>query len=82
MHNEPVTPAKTPAQRGVRTLLQVAGGLFVGLCLAVWNVPGVPETIVAFARQNFLPLFIELLALFGLPSAVIAYVQNRLETKR
>lgn len=75
------TPQKTPAQRGWRTLAQTAAGAVVGLLAAVWNVPGVPETVVAYSRDNFVPLLITMVALIGVPSAVIAYVQNMLEAK-
>lgn len=77
-----VTPQKTPAQRGWRTLGQGIGGAIVGLLLAVWNVPGVPEAVVNYAQANFLPLLLTFVALVGVPSALIAYVQNKLEAKR
>ena len=70
--------SKTPTQKGVRTFFQTLGGLLIGLVLAVWNVPGVPEAIVAYAQVNFVPLFMSLLVLVGLPSGLIAYFQNRL----
>lgn len=73
-----MTPAKTPTQKGVRTFFQTLGGLLVGLILAVWNVPGVPEAIVAYAKTNFVALFMSLIVLVGLPSGLIAYFQNRL----
>lgn len=77
-----VTPQKTPAQRGWRTLAQSAGGALVGLLAAVWNVPGVPEAVVNYAQHNFVPLLITFITLVGVPSAVIAYVQNKLEAKK
>lgn len=74
-----MTPqTNTPAVKGVRTFFQTLGGLFVGLLLAVWNVPGVPEAIVAYTKANFIPLFMTLLVIVGLPSGLIAYFQNRL----
>ena len=68
---------KTPTQKGVRTFLQTLGGLLVGLIMAVWNVPGVPEAIVAYVRVNFVPLFMGLLVTVGIPSGLIAYIQNK-----
>lgn len=77
-----ISPAKTPAQRGWRTLGQSAAGAIVGLLLAVWNTPGVPETVTNYAQANFVPLFLTFVALVGVPSAVIAYIQNKLEAKK
>lgn len=68
---------KTPTQKGVRTFIQTLGGLLVGLLIAVWNVPGVPEAIVAYVQANFVPLFAGLLVTVGLPSGLIAYFQNK-----
>lgn len=75
------TPPKTVAQRGWRTFFQTAGGSLVGLVLAVWNVPGVPDAINAYATAHFLPLFLSLLGLIGIPTAIVALVQNYLEAK-
>lgn len=69
---------KTPAIRGWRTLFQVLAGTFVGLVLAVWNVPGVPEAITSYARENFVPLFFQLGAMIGVPAAIISWGQNKL----
>lgn len=69
---------KTPVVKGVRTFFQALGGLFVGLVLAVWNVPGVPETVSAYVQANFVPLFLGLVTFVGLPTGVIAWLQNKL----
>ena len=73
-----MTPQKTPTQKGVRTFFQTLGGLFTGLVLAVWSVPGVPQAVSAYVQANFIPLFVGLLVTVGLPSGLIAYFQNRL----
>lgn len=74
-----MTPTtKTPVVKGVRTFFQTIGGLLVGLVAAVWNVPGVPETVTAYAQANFVPLLIGLIAFVGLPAGIIAWLQNRL----
>jgi len=70
---------KTPEIRGWRTFVQALGGILVGLVLAVWNVPGVPEVITEYARTNFVPLFIALATLIGIPSGIISLIQNRIE---
>lgn len=71
------TTGKTPQQKGVRTFLQTVAGSLVGLVLAVWNVPGVPDAVVAYAKTNFAPLLVTLAALVGVPAGLIAYVQNK-----
>ncbi len=70
---------KTPELRGWRTFLQALGGILVGLVLAVWNVPGVPETITSYAQSNFVPLFVSLAVTVGIPAGIISVVQNRIE---
>lgn len=69
---------KTPVVKGVRTFLQTLAGLFVGLVLAVWSVPGVPEAVSVYVQANFVPLLIGTLVFVGLPAGVIAWLQNRL----
>lgn len=62
--------------RGVRTGLQTLIGLFVGLIVAVWAVPGVPDVIFKYFTDNIL----NAVALFGLPtvvSGIVAKVWNR-----
>lgn len=70
---------KTAAQRGVRTFWQATGAIIVGLALTVWNVPGVPEAVVAYAQQNILPLFFSFVLTIGVPAGVIAWIQNKIE---
>lgn len=69
---------KTPVVKGVRTFFQTLLGLLVGLVLTVWNVPGVPDAVNAYVQANFVPLFVGLLVFVGLPSGIIAWLQNRL----
>lgn len=68
-----VTP-KTPLQKGLRTGGQAIVGSFVGLVAVVWAVPGVPEAVTAYAQDNMLPLLLTI----GIPSGIIAYIQNKL----
>jgi hypothetical protein len=69
---------KTPAVKGLRTGLQAAVGVLVtflvGLVLAVWNVPGVPETVLTYVGDHLA----QVLLVVGIPSGLVAYVQNRL----
>jgi hypothetical protein len=65
---------KTPVVKGVRTGIQAIIGSVVGLVLVVWAVPGVPEVVVNYLQNNWLPL----LLLVGVPSGLVAWLQNRL----
>ena len=70
---------KTSAQRGVRTFFQTVVASITGLLIAVWNVPGVPDVVVGYAQQNWLPLLLTFIGIIGVPAGVIAYIQNKLE---
>lgn len=76
------TPAKTPVERGWRGLYQSAIGAVIGLFVAVWDVPGVPETVTNYAQDNFLPLLFTAILLIGVPTAFVTLVQNYLETRK
>jgi hypothetical protein len=52
--------------RGIRTTLQALLAFMVGLVLAVWQVPGVPEAVHTYISNN-LP---NTLLAFGLPLAL------------
>jgi len=54
--------------RALKTVGQAFGGFLMGLVLAVWNVPGVPETVKSYVSGN-LP---EVLLLVGIPVALSA----------
>lgn len=58
--------------RGLRTALQAIIGAFVGLFLAIWAVPGVPEAVTKYISDN---LAIVLLTV-GVPSGVASYIWN------
>lgn len=65
---------RTPLNKGVRTALQAIVGALIGLVLVVWAVPGVPEAVINYATSNLVPL----LLVIGIPSGVVAWLQNRL----
>lgn len=65
---------RTPLNKGVRTALQTIVGSLIGLVLAVWAVPGVPEAVIEYAKTNLVPL----LLVIGIPSGFVAWLQNRL----
>lgn len=64
------------AARGIRTFLQALIGFVVGLFLAVWAVPGVPDAVTNYVTGNIGGLF----ALVGIPAALaglVGYIWNR-----
>ena len=80
--NQANTPAKTPAQRSLRTFLQTAGATLVAFLYGLWELPGVSDYVQNFIANQGVGLLFALLALIGIPAAIISYVQNYLETKR
>ena len=80
MNNE-TTPPKTAAQRGVRTFLQTVGATVVAFLYGLWQLPGVSDYVHNFIATQGVSLLIGLAALVGIPAGIIAYVQNRVETK-
>jgi hypothetical protein len=60
--------------RGVRTAIQAAVGLVVGLVTTVWAVPGVPQAVTNYAGQHWLQLAVAV----GVPSGVAGFVWNAL----
>lgn len=64
----------TPEGKGVRTAIQagVASAL-IALAISIWNVPGVPQVVEAWVVENF----IQVILAVGVPSGLIAYVQNK-----
>jgi len=68
----------TAIGKGLRTGLQSVLGTVVGLVVVVWAVPGVPEAVTTYASNNWLPILVSI----GLPSGVVAWLQNRIEGER
>ncbi len=64
----------TAAAKGIRTAIQAALGVLVGLVAVVWAVPGVPEAVINYLQDNL----VQVLLLVGLPSGFISFLQNRL----
>lgn len=65
---------RTPTELGVRTFIQALGGLLIGLIAVIWAVPGVPQAMRGYLVDNAVPM----LALFSVPSGVIAFLQNKI----
>lgn len=65
---------ETPTGKGLRTAVQTIIGALIGLVIAVWAVPGVPEVVIEYARTNLIPL----LLVIGIPSGFVAWFQNRI----
>lgn len=76
------TPPKTAAQRGVRTFMQSVGATIVAFLYGLWQLPGVSDYVHTFVATQGLSLLVGLAVLVGVPAGIIAYVQNRVETKK
>lgn len=58
--------------RGVKTAVQAMVGFLVGLFLAIWTVPGVPEVVTAYAKENL----VSVLLVVGVPSGLVSFGWN------
>lgn len=67
----------SPAGKGLRTAFQAIVGSLIGLVLAVWAVPGVPEVVTEYSASNWLPILLTI----GVPSGIVAWIQNRAEER-
>lgn len=65
---------RTPLNKGVRTAVQAIVGALIGLVVVVWAVPGVPEAVVEYLKSNAVPVLLAI----GIPSGIVAWVQNLL----
>lgn len=79
--NQP-TPAKTPAQRGVRTALQTVGGTIVAYFTGLLALPAVREYTQSFIETQGVAALLVVLAALGLGAGAVAFVQNLLETRK
>ena len=81
--SEPIapTPPKTASQRGIRTFAQTVGAAVVAFLYGLWQLPGVSDYVHSFIVNQGFSLLVGLAVLVGIPAGVIAYVQNRIETK-
>lgn len=75
------TPPKTATQRGVRTAVQSILATVVAFFYGLWQLPGVSDYVHAFVANQGFSLLAGLAVLVGVPAGLIAYVQNRSETK-
>lgn len=64
--------------RAVKTAIQAVGGFIIGLIVVVWGVPGVPEAVIEYVRNNVFQIMITL----GLPTIIgsggLSFVWNML----
>lgn len=62
--------------RGVRTVIHGALGVLVtflvGLAMAVWNVPGVPDAVLSYVGANLLSV----MGNVGLSAGTVAFIWN------
>lgn len=73
---DPTAPTP-PAVKGVRTGYQAIGGVLVAFLYGLWELPGVPEYVSNFIQTQGVSLLLPLMVMVGLPSGVIAWLQNR-----
>lgn len=64
---------KTAVGKGIRTGFQSILGSVIGLVVVVWAVPGVPEAVINYVTNNWLPILLTI----GVPSGFVAFVQNK-----
>lgn len=72
-----ITNKTTPEGKGFRTLYQAAFGVVTTFLAGLWGIPGVPEYVTAFARNEGVSFLLFLLAFVGIPAGLLAYFQNR-----
>lgn len=62
---------KTSAQAGIAALLL---GAIINLLISVWNVPGVPDVVLSWLRDNVL----QIASVFGFSSGLVSVAWNLL----
>jgi len=68
---------ETPSGKGLRTAYQAIAGTVVAFFYGLWNLPGVPEYVTDFLKDEGVSLLLLLAVLVGVPAGVIAWVQNK-----
>lgn len=58
--------------RAIMTFLQTLAGFIIGLIITVWNVPHVPEAIVAYVSNNLGTFMV----VVGLPAGFASLIIN------
>lgn len=76
------TPSKTPAQRGVRTAIQTIGGAVVTYITGLVALPAVREYTNNFVQTQGVAALLVVLGALGVSAGVVAYIQNRIESRR
>lgn len=65
--NNPRLPTQDSATgRGLKTFVQAVIGFIIGLTIALFNVPGVPDAVVSYVQKHA----VEMLLGFGLPVSI------------
>jgi small basic protein len=72
----------TPQSKGIRTALQAVVGSLIGLVLAVWAVPDVPQTVQNYISDHWLPLLVGGALSIGIPSGLLSFFQNKVEDEK
>lgn len=67
----------TPEGKGFRTFYQAVAGVAVAFFAGLWDVPGVPEFAVNFAKSEGLSLLFFLAIAVGVPAGLVSFFQNK-----
>lgn len=67
----------TARGRGFRTAIQALIGLFVGLVLTVWAVPGVPEAVTSYITSN-ISVILGIVGISSASTGVVSWIWNLL----
>jgi hypothetical protein len=58
--------------RALKTAAQAAIGFVTGLAFVVWAVPGVPEAVINYVKDNI----VQVMIFVGVPSGITSFVWN------
>ena len=62
--------------RGIKTIVQTMVGFAVGLGIAIWQVPGVPDVIMNYLQNNFAQVLLTIGLPVALSSGITSFLWN------
>lgn len=62
----------TAVRNSIEVFLKACAGFIIGLIAAIWAVPGVPEAVTAYVRDNWMQVAVTV----GLPTALSTGLVN------
>lgn len=72
MDNLRLPDKNTATTNSFEVFLKALGGFALGLLVAVWKVPGVPEAISSYVQQNWMSIILTV----GIPTALSTGIIN------